>query len=855
MKRRLFLSILAFASNLTATRIWSPEEIQRHERTYKGEYLPQPETVSLGPRRFNYLKRKRWVCAFVARYQVSDSLSPDFGGIIEAEHLPTIIETDNTQEAIWVWSRHHQITGSEYYQENIRRAWIYVLRNPAYREHGGNPAIIWYAVWNCGLGLMAEAKYRQAYQDSSYLFYADSCRDFYLRHPLNPNNILENFVTAQASGMAYDYALERNDQELLDTALARGIRVKNWIEENARSRLAYQSWAMAGGTAFWGICHTFCQADTVAGKAWIETYADSLPGFYPSGTWNCSHNIWLANAYRAAGEIGHNEEHWAIHQYLTDTLLMRDTDLDGGIPATWTDPETQDQTWVSTYLDFMGLDALCDTFYSCDVCLYDFTSPVRGRLYIETIGDSARFRMENCGAWSVTGWIHYGIVGGLMQQRLLEDIPPDAESTISYLPIGCRRGVNRFIGIASFSGDQNPKNDTTFVDIKVYGRFPLFGLLLDSISSTPIYAWVKAYLGNDTTVWDSCLTNRSGEFSLNLIDSTFRVSIEPELPYYRRHWTINLTGDTTIVLRTSPAQVMIVNNDTLENYTSYYTTSLDSLNVTWCLWKKPSQGLVPYNLFDRLQNRTVIWFTGNTQTQTIPVADQESLANFILRDGNLLLTGQNIAEELAGTHFLEGIIGCRFDSSGWRGFLAFGNRSDSLGRNITGTSTAGGNGANNQISRDIVSPLLNSNLFLVYDTITNLGAGISREIQSAGKVILLGFGFEAVNRPVSKPEYYTRVQLMELMLDWLFSPTGITETTLREKSTPRLTIIPAIFKKHLLVKTDSPTLIGLFDITGRQIASFHAGSGTAVWHLPSLPSGVYFARTDDSHPISLVKIR
>ncbi|MEO0067668.1 MAG: T9SS type A sorting domain-containing protein [candidate division WOR-3 bacterium] len=853
MIRRLFLSILALVSIAIATRIWSEDEIQRYEKRYKGEYLPRPETTPFGPRRFNYLKRKKWVCEFVARYQVSDSLSPDFGGIIEAEHLPTIIETDNTQEAIWVWSRHYQITGSDYYQENIRRAWIYVLRNPAYREHGGNPGNIWYAVWNCGLGLMAESKYRQAYQDSSYLFYADSCRDFYLKHPLNPNNILENFVTAQASGMAYDYALERNDQELLDTALARGTRVKNWIEENARSRLAYQSWAMCGGTAFWGVCHTFCKADTVAGKAWIETYAESLPGFYPSGTWNCSHNIWLANAYRAAAEIGHNEEDWEIHQYLTDTLLMRDTDLDGGIPATWTDPNTQDQTWVSTYLDFMGLDVLFDTIYPNDLCLYEFISPSPSGFYIEGDTVTPKFPIENVGLTPVSGYVHCRVDSGYEEQREIAGFPPEDQDTLSFPPVALERGVRRFW--AYFTGDSNPKNDSIFANIKVYGRFTLSGLLLDSVSSIPILAWVKAYLGNDTTVWDSCLTNRSGGFSLNLIDSTFRVTIEPEPPYYRRSWTIPLTGDTNIVLLTSPAEVMIVNNDSLENYSSYYTSSLDSLNVSWCLWKKPSQGPVPYDLFDRLEKRTVIWFTGNTRTQTVPVSDQESLANFILRGGNLLLTGQNIAEELAGTHFLENIIGCRFDSSGYSGFLAFGNRSDSLGRNVIGTATAGGNGANNQTSRDIILPLSNATLFMVYDTVTNLGAGIRREAPFGAKVIFLGFGFEAVNRPASRPQYWTRTQLMGLMLDWLFAPTGIAEKPLSESSAPRLTILPRVFQNHLLVKTATPVQIALFDITGREVATFYPDSGTAVWNLSSLPTGIYFARTPDSKAVSLVKVR
>ncbi|MEO0080119.1 MAG: hypothetical protein ABIK44_05535, partial [candidate division WOR-3 bacterium] len=386
MKIRLLLAVIVLATIALATRPWSPEEIERKYRACRPQWLPRPESLIYGPRRFNYLQRIKLTCDFLVRFQVSDSSSPDFGGIIEAEHMPGVIETDNTQEAIWVWSRWFELTGRDDYRENIRRAWRYVLRNPAYREHGGQPVYLWYAVWNCGLGFMAEAEFRKAYGDTTYLPYADSCREFYLTSRLNEQQFLDNFVVAQSSGMAYDYALGRNDQLLRDTALARSIRVKNWIEADARYRLSYQTWAMCGATAFWGVAHTFCKNDTLAGKAWLETYAESLPGFYPSGTWNCSHNIWLAYAYRASAEIGHDEQNWLMHHYLTDTLLMKDTELDGGIPATWTDPNTQDQTWISTYLDFMGMDPLASPVFEHDVAALEFVSPAGSAVHL--LGDT-----------------------------------------------------------------------------------------------------------------------------------------------------------------------------------------------------------------------------------------------------------------------------------------------------------------------------------------------------------------------------------------------------------------------------------------------------------------------------------
>ena len=844
MSRRVLLAVLFLASAALATRMWTEDELESFSSSYQPEWLPRPESLQYGPRRFNYLRQIKLTCDFVADYQVSDSLSADFGGIIEAEHMPNVIETDNTQEAIWIWSRWYELTGRDDYQVNIQRAWTYVMNHPAYREHGGVPSQTWYAIWNCGLGFMAEAEYRRAYGDSSRLAYADTCRTFYLQNPLGNSSSLDYFVTSQSSGMAMDYARARSDAPLHDSALARGQRVKTWIEGSAASRLGTQNWAMCGGTAFWGVVHTVGREDTAAGKLWVQTYGDSLPGFYPSGSWNCSHNIWLANAYRSAAELGHDTLNWVMHHYLTDTLLMRDTDDDGGIPATWSDPETTDQTWVSTYLDFMGMDVFVTPTYDDDLSLLEFISPDPHEIHVVGVPIDFALPAANVGrnATDPTQAI-LRYEGVPVDSLAIGSVPFLQTDTIPYYG-----GVPPFGGLFHFSvnvsGDDNPRNDTAKLALRVYDTVRVTGTLKDSTSGAGISSWVKARLGTRTSVWDSVHTDTSGRFSLKLIDSIFSLSIEPSVPYYARSWSFAFHGDTTIDLPTQPAHVIVVNNDTLENYAGYYTSTLDTLGVNWCQWKRPSQGLLPYSVLGRLLSGTVIWYSGNTGAGTVPPPDRDSLTDYIQTGGNLFITGQNIAQELQGSTFLESICGCRFDSSGWSGFFAFGNRQDSLGAIVTGTATTGGNGASNQTSRDVISPLGNSSGFMVYDSVNVRYASTRRQVPAGGKVVFMGLGFEAVNRPGSKPSFFSRVQLLRLILDWFGVPTGIEEqppaTSLKPRALP--TIVRGVLRLADGASTSSSPSC-LLDVSGRKVLDLHPGAND----VRGLAPGVYFVKANTTN--------
>jgi len=853
MPRRVLLAVLVLASAALATRPWSEQEFESFYRSYEPEWLPRPESIVYGPRRFNYLRQVKLTCDFVASYQVSDSLSSDFGGIIEAEHMPTVIETDNTQEAIWIWSRWYELTGRDDYRENIRRAWIYVKRYPAFREHEGNPNSIWYAVWNCGLGFMAEAEYRQAYGDTAFRAYADTCRTFYLENPLQNLTARDNFVTGQSSGMAYEYARAMTDTVLHDTALARGQRVKTWIETDADSMLGLQDWAMCGGTAFWGVVHTVCKEDTVAGKVWLETYADSLPGFYPTGSWNCSHNIWLANAYRASAEVGHDTLNWMMHHYLVDTLLMRDTDDDGGIPATWADPDTQDQTWVSTYLNFMGMDVFVTPTYDTDVSVLEFVAPDPHGVYVAGDSIDASVPVANVGRNTASDFDLTINAGGTNIDVHIDSLPFLATETIVAGPIPL--DTPGLYTLAAYTdGDDNPLNDTVHLNLKVYGLWNVSGTLTDSGTGEPVHAWVRSRIQGDTAVWDSCETDSAGAFQFRIIDTSITVSIEPDIPYYARSWDFAIRGDTTIDLVTQPAHVLVVNNDTLENYASYYTSTLDTLGVTWCQWNRPSGGLLPYAELDRLRASTVVWYSGNTHVGTVSAADRDSLAAYVQTGTNLFVTGQNIAEELQGTAFLESVCGCRFDSTGWSGFFAFGDRQDSLGAFVTGTATTGGNGAGNQTSRDVISPLGNSSGFLVYDSVAVKYAATRRQLPAGGKVVFMGVGFEAVNRPLSKPTYFSRVQLMELILTWFGVPTGIAEQPQASSHKPQA--IATIVRGVLCLPRDMTELPGnsdrvprlmsravLLDASGRRVLQLHAGAN----NLSRLPAGVYFVKSRESN--------
>lgn len=855
MKHIIYFSIillfLSSFSQLFATRIWTEEEIKNFEMKFQPEFISPPRILGKPIDRFNYLYEIKQTADFIAQYQVSDSFSPDFGGLREAEHLPNIIETDNTQEAIWVWTRWYELTGRDDYRTNIRRAWIYVLRYPAYREGPD-----YYCVWNCGLGFFAERKYRQVYSDSSFIPYTDTCLQYMYSHPLPLNNSLNAFVNSFAAGMLYAYAIEKNNHIAKDTALAYGNRTRIWIEADARNRLASGNWAMSGGTAMWGVCSSIWLEDTLAGKNWIRIYQDSLPFFYPVGQWNNSWNIWLANSYRAAATITHNDTLWNIHHALTDTLLSQDQDDDGGIPATWNEPQTNDQIWVSTYLVFMGMDVFVTPTYSLDAGVLKIFEPNRPRIHLpgDTLNLQAiitNFGSQTLGSLPVTT---------ILRCTSYEDTLFSNTGPIPFLAsetINITSGqvlLPGILNIISYTGlnDSNPKNDTAKLTIKTYNWCNVTGSLSDSTSALPFTAKVEAFLGTDTIPFDSSYSDTMGNFQLTLVDTIFNISVLPTLPYPNRTYSVILQSDTNLFFMMNPAHLLLVNDDSLHRYELYYTSTFDSLNLTYVVWKRGLQGPVSTSIVSQFQLATLVWYTGDAINNTLDNIDQDSITSLLAAGGKLFLTGQNIGQELGSTPFYQDVLHARFIQSNQSGYFVFGNRADPFGAIFPGTATIGVGGANNQNSRDQIAPDSFARTFLVYDTISNQNAGIYYDDPiNQSRFIYLGFGFEAINKPVTYPSFITRVQFMQRCLNWL---TGITESEKISMVIPNINVFPEPFSNIVHFNINSAgiknVILKIYNINGRCVYE-SAWNGLKSQKLTwsgvnkigeEIPSGVYFYR-------------
>jgi hypothetical protein len=364
-----------FAGRSIATPYVSPEAIREEYVCRQNEKLARGIVeseraigyISEGSRRlfdYDYPYHFDLEAEFITTLQVDDPGNPDDGGMREGEHLPDIIQSDNTQESIWVWCRYQELHGDDRYNENIEDAWGYVMRFPAYSEEGGSGPLGYYRVYNCGWGLQAEMIYRDVFADTTYKSYADSICGYLdenrlnLYYPVPPYRLLNGMVQGWAVGGLYDYAVREGNDEYRAISLDIAADVKEWIEDEPETFLSEEVWAMSGGAAVWGVINSYFREYPEELPDWIAQYGPLLDSYEEYGEWHNAWNGWYAlghyTLWCGSGEMPYK----GYHRALTDILVGQDGDEDGGIPVSEGEPDDQDQSWVSNYLAFMCLEPL-----------------------------------------------------------------------------------------------------------------------------------------------------------------------------------------------------------------------------------------------------------------------------------------------------------------------------------------------------------------------------------------------------------------------------------------------------------------------------------------------------------------
>ncbi len=871
MKKVIIFSLLILSIG-SSLPYWGPEDFERAEALPKTKPVMQDAIGVLRGewQRWSYIHELCQTAAFIASMQVSDSLDPEFGGIIEGEDALTIVETDNTQEAIWVWCRYYEITGDTTYFLNLRRAWIYVMNHPAWLEEGADSD--YYRVWNCGLGLFAESKYRDVFNDSSYIAYADTCIHYMFEHPLPFTGVIPYYrrlhpkTTSLAAGMLYQYGKEMNNDTLMDTALVYGERVKSWIEADPATNINDEVWAMSGGTAVWGLCRSIFDEDTTEGITWLNTYLPYMKYYQPSGTWNNSWNIWYANAYNFSGRITQNSNYIEYHHSLTDSLLIQDYDDDGGVPPTRTWGQNQDHAWVSAYMVFMGFEGLMDS-------IRDFDAGVNGIYAVGPRpfflpGDTIQLSMKvaNYG-FSPLSDVYFALDTPIFADTT-KNLAIGEEDTIWFdtFWVPHDTGYFDFTAHSEYPGDERIENDTFSTSYYVRPLRLVTGMVFDTSMTAGIYAKLFFQFIDDagTVYFDSTETDSStGIFNIYLIDSLYRAFIFTEIPYPELvEEDIYVTPDSISELNfyLDPADLLIVNRDNEAKYSEYYEEPLDSLSKTYKVWAPITQGLFPIGRINEFNDNTIIWYTGDAEIDNVTPDEQESLMVFLDNGGKLLITGQNIGEEIGSTQFYTDYLHAQLVSDSLHSLYCYPDTLDSLGRTIGPLFTTGG--VSNQYSRDVIASDGSSHQFLYYDTThANCAGTWYNDPLVHYQTIYCGFGIEAVHH---RPSYMTRKELLAQFLTW-FDVLSIEEHTDDQCLQPLFSIYPnpartkvALYFRGIALQQKGS--IRIYDSAGRLIKTLLQNSllRDMTWDLCDargrrVSTGVYFVRLQTTEKNVTVK--
>ncbi|MDP8238559.1 MAG: T9SS type A sorting domain-containing protein [Candidatus Hatepunaea meridiana] len=815
----------------------------------------------------NYIGRFRSVCRFLDTMQEHDRESNNFGGLHEGEgdQLWRIVETDNTQESIRDWCLFATFFDDpETFQVNVDAAWEYAHNYPAWEE--SEPGEM-YGLHNAGWGLMAEMAYRNAYNDSQRE-YGIRCAQHLVEHTprIEPDqeDILMPLVAGWAAGTLYEYGIFEDNQDYCDAALRIADEVKEWIDADEDRLNTNEIWALCGGTAMWGVLTSLGKADSSETADWATERLDNMDVFAGRGQWNNSWNIWYCHAWIAAYQLTGEEDYLANAITIVDSLLAQDGDRDGGIPATGGDGDDRDQSWVTAYTGWMGLSNLFEVLPEFDARIVSLVEPVTTRPWPVGEPIAMSFNLINAGAAeqidipfhlrgaleidtivSVEGWDDHLLM-------LAEQWTPDED------------GEFTFTAYSNHHNDANRGDDTLMFSLTIL-PVGLLSLNAHSDDNDPIGCRFDFYnLDLDSTqVFHSYSTDaESGHIEGNLMVGNYRIAVIPDFPYPRR--TIDFyeitEGNNPINLTFDHPPVLLIDRDIDTTHSAYYKDALISNDRTYYHWRSMDLGT-----FSEQTDgfHTVIYFTGDRETETLLPADREEIESHLAGGGMLFITGQDISDDLADDSFLEDILHCRHLSDEVRRGVVDGIVDDPI-MDSKRLLLFGSSGANNQLSKAGIAPIGEGIACAEYSSHPDTMAAVRWEVESGGRGIFFSFGFEAISGAGNTAD---QQEVLGSILNWFETPRYVSP----ESSVPLLpTHINALAYPNpangsvtisFSVQLQRSNQIRIFDISGRIIRLMNDVQGKSiVWDCKDnrgivVPSGVYYFGLKDGYRSSVTLMR
>lgn len=227
----------------------------------------------------------------------------------------------------------------------------------------------------------------------------------------------------------------------------------------------------------------------------------------------------------------------------------------------------------------------------------------------------------------------------------------------------------------------------------------------------------------------------------------------------------------------------------------YYTEALDALGYHYDVWDTGLRGEPAASLLSQYKSGAVIWavpYWGYLTSWGTNSTGQ--LQDYLRAGGRLFITGQNIGENLSWGSFLMDYLHATAKQGDTGLYALAGTPEDPIGDGLA-LNISGGDGANDQYSKDEIDPISPAEVVLTYragdssmlaqpvqpagglppsppgggSPAGNIGSGTAglRVATGGYKAVYFAFGFEAINSASSRRE------VLERVLAWLGADPGV----------------------------------------------------------------------------------
>ena len=482
---------------------------------------------------------------------------------------------------------------------------------------------------------------------------------------------------------------------------------------------------------------------------WVAEWGDEVQGWESSGGWNHSFCCWYANAQHRMFELSGDSTYWETAVYIGDSLIGLDTDEDGGIMPGWTFPTTNDHSWVSAYMGWMGMERLINGTSSYDLGVESFVSPNPTQTYLAGDPHVVSVEVTNSG-WTDMGGRVY--VSGLNYHDSADvEIERGQSTVITFatpwvVPDNDNLELSSsLLAVVVADTDNIATNDSLAATFDFRHAVHVFGNVHDA-NNTGLPAQIEIFHeAYPDSAWVTLQATADGNYATAtqaLMEGVNRVVVNPAVQYLQAEAQVTILDEESpyeLNFSVETTDLALVDDDVNQTYETYLESSLDSFpSLSSRTWNNAAAAL------ENLDGiATVIWMCGDDSSATLTTSDQSLLQQFLTNGGHLILTGQNIIEDETTWPFLNNVLSCSARSGNTNVRTING-----IPGNIISDSVAlflvGNNGAHNQTSPASIFALGDAVPFLRYTSGDDEDCGAMGEY-GTGRFVFLSFGLEAVS--------------------------------------------------------------------------------------------------------------